>query len=227
MDILSLLSSLSDENNAAFQYKLTPGIDRSRFLGVRLPDIRALARKIVRETETQTFLKDLPHFYFDENMLHGVLISLTKDIDACLVQVETFLPYVDNWAVCDSMSPVSFAKNKAAVLPYAVKWLNSKHAYTCRFGMETLMRHFLDDSFTPELPALVASVKSDEYYVKMMAAWYFATALAKRWDDIIPFLQNRSLDSWTHNKAIQKARESYRVTNEQKEYLKTLKIKGA
>ncbi len=181
MEILALLKSLSDEKNAAFQCKLTPGIDRERFLGVRLPDIRALARSIVREPETQAFLNDLPHFYFDENMLHGVLISLTKDLDESIFQVDTFLPHVDNWAVCDSTSPVSFAKNKSAVLPYALKWLDSKHVYTCRFGIETLMRHYLDISFEPELPALVASVRSDEYYIKMMVAWYFATALAKQW----------------------------------------------
>jgi 3-methyladenine DNA glycosylase AlkD len=224
MEILALLKSLSDEKNAAFQCKLTPGIDRERFLGVRLPDIRALARSIVREPETQAFLNDLPHFYFDENMLHGVLISLTKDLDESIFQVDTFLPHVDNWAVCDSTSPVSFAKNKSAVLPYALKWLDSKHVYTCRFGIETLMRHYLDISFEPELPALVASVRSDEYYIKMMVAWYFATALAKQWESVIPFIENRALDEWTHNKTIQKARESFRVTPEHKEYLKTLKV---
>lgn len=224
METLDLLRSLSDEKNAAFQCKLTPGIDRERFLGVRLPDIRALARKIANEPETEAFLNTLPHFYFDENMLHGVLISQIKDFSACVAAVERFLPFVDNWAVCDSTSPVSFAKNKSAVLPYALKWLDSKHVYTCRFGIETLMRYYLNDGFTPDLPALVASVRSDEYYIKMMVAWYFATALAKQWESVVPFIENRALDDWTHNKTIQKARESFRVTPEHKEYLKTLKV---
>ncbi len=224
METLDLLRSLSDEKNAAFQYKLTPGIDRERFLGVRLPDIRALARKIANEPETEAFLNTLPHFYFDENMLHGVLISQIKDFSACVAAVERFLPFVDNWAVCDTILPAAFTRNKALALPYAKKWLRSPHTYTCRFGIETLMRHYLDNSFEPELPAHVASVRSDEYYIKMMAAWYFATALAKQWESVIPFIENRALDEWTHNKTIQKARESFRVTPEHKEYLKTLRV---
>ena len=224
MEILALLRSLSDESNAAFQYKLTPGIDRERFLGVRLPDIRALARKIANEPETEAFLNTLPHFYFDENMLHGVLISQIKDFSACVAAVERFLPFVDNWAVCDTILPAAFARNKALALPYAKKWLRSPHTYTCRFGIGTLMRYYLNDGFTPDLPALVASVRSDEYYIKMMVAWYFATALAKQWESVIPFIENRVLDDWTHNKTIQKARESFRVTPEHKEYLKTLKV---
>ena len=224
METLDLLRSLSDESNAAFQCKLTPGIDRERFLGVRLPDIRALARKIANEPETEAFLNTLPHFYFDENMLHGVLISQIKDFSACVAAVERFLPFVDNWAVCDTILPAAFARNKALALPYAKKWLRSPHTYTCRFGIGTLMRHYLDNSFEPELPALVASVRSDEYYIKMMAAWYFATALAKQWESVIPFIENRALDDWMHNKTVQKARESFRVTPEHKEYLKTLKV---
>ncbi|MBR5031882.1 MAG: DNA alkylation repair protein [Clostridia bacterium] len=224
METLDLLRSLSDESNAAFQCKLTPGIDRERFLGVRLPDIRALARKIANEPETEAFLNTLPHFYFDENMLHGVLIPQIKDFSACVAAVERFLPFVDNWAVCDTILPAAFARNKALALPYAKKWLRSPHTYTCRFGIGTLMRYYLNDGFTPDLPALVASVRSDEYYIKMMAAWYFATALAKQWESVIPFIENRALDDWTHNKTIQKARESFRVTPEHKEYLKTLKV---
>ncbi|MBO7665871.1 MAG: DNA alkylation repair protein, partial [Clostridia bacterium] len=179
---------------------------------------------IANEPETEAFLNTLPHFYFDENMLHGVLISQIKDFSACVAAVERFLPFVDNWAVCDTILPAAFARNKALALPYAKKWLRSPHTYTCRFGIGTLMRYYLNDGFTPDLPALVASVRSDEYYIKMMAAWYFATALAKQWESVIPFIENRALDDWTHNKTVQKARESFRVTPEHKEYLKTLKV---
>ncbi len=224
MDIIALLKARADEKNADFQSKLTPGIDRERFLGVRVPDIRAVARAVAAEPETSDFIQTLPHYYFDENMLHGVLISQIKDFSACVPAVERFLPFVDNWAVCDVMSPVSFGKNCRSVLPLALGWLASTHTYTCRFGIDTLMRHFLDDQFDVELPERVAAVRSDDYYVKMAVAWYFATALAKKWDDIVPFFTGRALDAWTHNKAIQKARESYRVTAGHKEYLKTLKV---
>lgn len=225
MDIKAELFALADEKNAGFQYKLTPGIERPRFLGARMPQIRALAKRALKDGSCNAFLDTLPHYYFDENMLHGVMISGIKDFDECVKRVEAFLPYVDNWAVCDSMSPAVFAKNKAAALLLAREWIASPHTYTCRFGIAVLMRHFLDEDFSKEYISLVAAVRSDEYYVNMMAAWYFATALAKQWEQTVPFLENKTLGAWTHNKAIQKACESFRVSGAQKEYLKTLKIK--
>ena len=223
MDIQAELFALADEKNAGFQYKLTPGIERERFLGARLPQIRALAKRAQKDPSCGAFLDSLPHYYFDENMLHGVMISGIKDFDECVKRVNGFLPFVDNWAVCDSMSPAVFTKNKKAALSLARGWIASPRTYTCRFGIAVLMRHFLDEDFSPEYNLLVAAVRSDEYYVNMMKAWYFATALAKRWGETVPFIQNAALDAWTHNKTIQKARESFRVSGEQKEYLKTFR----
>lgn len=156
-------------------------------------------------------------------MLHGLLISEMKDYDACIEAVDEFLPYVDNWAVCDIMSPKIFKKNKKALLEKIKEWSKSEEEYTCRFGLEMLMSHFLDDDFKPEYLEIPLSVNNDEYYVKMMIAWFFATALAKQWDATIKHIEDQRLDTWAHNKAIQKARESKRITSKQKEYLKSLK----
>ena len=175
--------------------------------------------------DVEAFLKDLPHEYFDENQLHAFIVSEDKDYERCMADVEEFLPYLDNWATCDQMSPKVFKKNKDGLLLHVRKWLKSDRTYTVRFAIGMLMEHFLDDDFDPEYPKLVAKVKSDEYYVNMMIAWYFATALAKQHDAVIPYLEEQKLDVWTHNKTIQKARESYRITPEQKKYLKTLKRK--
>ena len=171
------------------------------------------------------FLKQLPHTYYDENILHAFLIAGMKDYDACMEALEVFLPYIDNWAVCDSLSPKVFGKHKTELLQKIRLWILSGHTYTCRFGMGMLMRWFLDEDFRPEYLEMPAAVRSEKYYVNMMTAWFFATALAKQWDAAIPYLEQNRLDVWTHNKTIQKARESYRITPEQKEYLKTLKRK--
>ena len=201
------------------------------------PELRKLAKQLERlrtsktaadgktAADVEAFLKDLPHEYFDENQLHAFIISEDKDYERCMADVEEFLPYVDNWATCDQMSPKVFKKNKDGLLLHVRKWLKSDRTYTVRFAIGMLMEHFLEDDFDPEYPKLVAKVKSDEYYVNMMIAWYFATALAKQHDAVIPYLEGQKLDVWTHNKTIQKARESYRITPEQKEYLKTLKRK--
>ena len=218
------LLALQDISYADFQAKLTPNIPRELFIGVRVPELRKLAKKVAEEPETSKFLKNLPHKYYDENMLHGLLISEIKDYDACLVAVDEFLPYVDNWAVCDIMSPKIFKKNKEALLEKIKEWTASEKTYTCRFGIETLMSHFLDDDFKPEYLEIPLSVNSEEYYVKMMVAWFFATALAKQWDETIKYIEEHRLDTWTHNKTIQKARESRRITPEKKEYLKSLKV---
>lgn len=219
------LFELQDKEYGNFQAKLTPGIPRDLFIGVRVPEVRKLAKRLINDPELTKFLKDLPHKYYDENMLHGLLVSEMKDYDTCVAEVDKFLPYVDNWAVCDIMSPKVFKKNKNVLLDKIMDWSASEKTYTCRFGIEMLMSHFLDDNFKPEYLKIPASVRSEEYYVKMMIAWFFATALAKQWDDTIKYLENYRLDTWVHNKTIQKARESYRITPEQKEYLKTLKLR--
>ena len=224
MNIKKELLALQDISYADFQAKLTPNISRDLFIGVRVPEMRKLAKKVAEEPETSKFLKDLPHKYYDENMLHGLIISEIKDYDACIEAVDIFLPYVDNWAVCDIMSPKIFKKNKTALLEKIKEWSASEKTYTCRFGIEMLMSHFLDDDFKPEYLEIPLSVNSEDYYVKMMIAWFFATALAKQWDATIKHMEDQRLDPWTHNKAIQKARESRRITLKEKEYLKSLKV---
>ena len=223
MSIQERLFELQDTEYAAFQQKLTPGVEGETFIGVRVPLVRKLAKELIKEDESEDFLKELPHKYYDENMLHGLLISEIKDYDKCMALTDAFLPYVDNWAVCDIMSPKIFKKNKEKLLAKIKEWSISEHTYTCRFGIEMLMSHYLDEDFKPEYLEIPAAVQSEEYYIRMMIAWFFATALAKQWDDTIPYLINNRLGIWEHNKTIQKARESYRITDEQKEYLKTLK----
>lgn len=223
MNFKEELFALQDISYADFQSKLTPNIPREFFIGVRVPEARKLAKKLAKKPETSEFLKDLPHKYYDENMLHGLLISEIKEFDACVAAVDKFLTYVDNWAVCDIISPKIFKKNKTALLEKIKEWSVSTKTYTCRFGIEMLMSYFLDDDFKPEYLEIPASVRSEEYYVQMMIAWFFATALAKQWDTTIKYILEHRLDKWTHNKTIQKSRESNRITQEQKEYLKTLK----
>lgn len=223
MEILDRLLELRDEENARFQAKLTPGVPEDRFLGVRVPKCRALAKEIMKEGGWEDFLSRLPNYYFDENMLHAILISQIKDYDECIRQTEIFLPYVDNWAVCDTISPKVFAKHKDELIVKIREWAGSEHTYTCRLGIRMLMSHFLDGDFRPEYLEIPAAVRSDEYYVNMMTAWFFATALAKQWENALPYLEQNRLDEWTHNKTIQKAKESYRITPEQKAQLSLLK----
>ena len=195
------------------------------FISIRVPVLRKFAKEFAKEAECEFFLQQLPHEYYDENMLHGLLISQIKDYEECIRLTESFLPYIDNWAVCDIMSPKVFAKHKEELLAKIKTWSQSSHVYTCRFGIETLMTHYLDKEFKTEYLEIPASVRSDEYYVKMMVAWFFATALAKQWEATIPYIEQKRLAPWTHNKTIQKAIESYRISSEQKEYLRSLKIK--
>lgn len=225
MNIQEELFALQDEKYADFQAKLTPTIPRELFIGVRVPEVRKLAKKLYKNPEHEEFLKELPHRYYDENMLHGLLISEEKDYERCVEKTEAFLPYIDNWAVCDIMSPKVFKKHKKELLVKIREWALDEHTYTCRFGIEMLMSHFLNEDFKEEYLEIPVAVSWDEYYVKMMVAWFFATALAKQWDATIPYLETNRLELWTHNKTIQKARESYRITAEQKEYLKGLKRK--
>ena len=218
------LFGMRDAAYAAFIAKLTPGFPPSHFIGVRVPLLRTIARSFAKEeAASQRFLSHLPHSYYEEDMLHGMLISLVKDYDRCLDLTDRFLPYVDNWAVCDTLSPKVFVKYKAQLLENILRWSSSSHTYTCRFGLRMLMTHFLDDSFSADFLQLPAAIRSEEYYVKMMVAWFFATALAKQWEVTLPYLENRQLDPWTHRKTIQKAIESYRIPPERKDYLRTLR----
>lgn len=208
-----------------FQSRLTPTIAPETAIGVRTPQLRKMAKELSRREDIDIFLNDLPHSYFDENQLHAFVISAIKDYDRCLAEVDRFLPYVDNWATCDQMSPKVFRKHKAELLEPIRRWIASDETYTVRFGIGMLMEHYLNEDFDPAYPGMVAAVRSEEYYIRMMIAWYFATALAKQYDAVVPYLQENRLDPWTHNKTIQKAVESYRITPEQKDYLRSLKRK--
>ena len=224
MKAQELLFQLQDKSYRDFQSKLIPTIPVETIIGVRIPTIRKLAKEYGKDPESVEFLKQLPHTYYDENILHALLVAEIKDYEVCVKEVERFLPYVDNWAVCDIFSPKVFRKNKGKLIDKIREWTASDHPYTCRFGMEMLMTHFLDENFRVEYLEIPAAVHSEEYYVNMMIAWFYATALAKQWDATIGYIEDQRLDTWTHNKTIQKARESYRITPEQKEYLKTLKM---
>lgn len=224
-EIRQRLFELQDVSYRDFQVKLIPTVETESMIGVRTPALRKLAREYGKREDIGEFLQDLPHRYFDENQLHAFIISGIKDFETCIMYVEKFLPYVDNWATCDQMSPTVFKKKRQELLPYIREWVKSDRTYTVRFGIGMLMQHYLDEDFDPSYPAMVAGIKSEEYYISMMIAWYFATALAKQYDTILPFIEEKRLDSQTHNRAIQKAIESYRITPEQKAYLKTLKIR--
>ena len=225
MDIQAELWALQDKTYRDFQSKLMPTVAPERIIGVRTPDLRRLAREFGGRLEAEGFLSELPHPYFEENQLHAFILSAMKDYGACMERLEEFLPYVDNWATCDQMSPKVFRKHRAELLEKIRLWLVSPATYTVRFGIGMLMAHFLDEDFDPACLSLVAGLRSDEYYVNMMIAWYFATALAKQYEAALPFIEERRLADWTHNKAIQKAIESRRVTVEAKEYLRSLKIR--
>ena len=223
MEIQKELFSLQDKEYMKFLSKLTPNVSEDTIIGVRIPEIRKLAKKLVKNNEYEDFLKELPHKYYDENLLHGAIISESKDFEKCIKLLDNFLPFVDNWAVCDTISPKIFKKYKKELIEKIKEWSQSDKTYTCRFGVEMLMTHFLDEDFKKEYLEVVADIHSDEYYVKMVVAWFFATALAKQWDYAVIYLENNKLDVWVHNKTIQKARESLRISLEKKEYLKKLK----
>lgn len=221
------LFRLQDEKYRDFLSKLIPSVPPEKVIGVRTPALRAMAKQLAKREDVDAFLDELPHTYFDENQLHAFILSEMKDYAACLSAVDRFLPYVDNWATCDQLSPKVFRKHKPELLVSVRKWIASGETYTVRFGVGMLMEHFLDDDFDPAYLETVAAIRSEEYYVRMMVAWYFATALAKQYEAALPFLERQRLDPWTHNKTIQKAVESYRITSEQKAYLRGLKVKGA
>lgn len=225
-DIKQRLYELQDFPYRDFQSRLLPTVPPETIIGIRTPVLRKLAKELMKTQEITEFLWDLPHQYFDENQLHAFLICEMKDFEECMEETERFLPFIDNWATCDQLSPKAFKKHKQELLPAVEKWIASGETYTIRFGIGMLMQHFLDDDFAPEYPELVAAVRSEEYYVNMMAAWYFATALAKQYDAVLPYIREQRLSPWTHNKTIQKAIESSRISPEQKAYLRDLKIKA-
>ena len=221
--IIEQLFALQDKTYADFQSKLLPNVARETIIGVRTPDMRKMAKKVSKTSAAYDFMHILPHYYFDENQLHAFLLCGQTDFERCLTELERFLPYVDNWATCDQLSPACFKKHVSELLPHIRRWMASEHVYTIRFGMGMLMRYFLDDGFDAEYLEWVSAIHSDEYYIRMMQAWFFATALAKQWDATLPYIQQRRLSDWTHHKTIQKAIESYRITDEQKELLKTFR----
>lgn len=223
--IQTRLFEMQDIAYKEFQIKLLPDVPSESVIGVRTPQLRTYAKEVAKMDGREEFLLDLPHRYFDENQLHAFVISLEKDFDKCMEELERFLPYIDNWATCDQLAPRIFKKYRRELLPYIRIWLASDHTYTVRFGIGMLMSHFLDGDFDERYLEWVAGVRSESYYINMMIAWYFATALAKQYDAALPYLTQERLEVWTHNKTIQKAVESSRIAPEQKTYLKTLRRK--
>ena len=223
-EIRDELFRLQDTKYRDFQVKLIPGKTADDMIGVRTPDLRKYAKQLAKRQDVNDFLNTLPHQYFDEDQLHAFILCEMKDYDQCIEKVSAFLPFVDNWATCDQMSPKIFKKHKDELLIKIEEWISLKETYTVRFGIGMLMEHFLDEDFDIRYPEKISKIRSEEYYVNMMIAWYFATALAKQYDTILPFIENKKLSAWTHNKAIQKSIESYRITDEQKKYLRTLKV---
>lgn len=220
--LLQKLFQLQDSTYRSMQLRILPTLPPEQIIGVRTPDLRSLSKELANE---KWLLESLPHTYFEENQLHSFVISGIRDFSAAAAQIERFLPAVNNWATCDQMNPVCFRKNRAALLPYIEKWIYSEHPYTVRFAIKMLMDHYLDADFSPRYLDMAASIRREEYYIRMMIAWYFATALAKQFDSALPFLTQHRLETWTHNKTIQKAVESYRIPSEHKITLKELRIR--
>lgn len=215
------LFNMRDEKYAEFSAKLLPEIPHKNIIGVRTPELKKYARTI----SSKDFIKKLPHKYFEENQLHAFILSQMRDFEQCIQLVDEFLPHINNWATCDQLLPRIFAKHTDKLFEYIQHWIKSEHTYTVRFAIGELMRFYLGDKFKPLYANMVVNINSNEYYINMMRAWYFATALAKNYEEILPYIENKNLDKWTHNKTIQKALESYRIDNTQKEYLRKLKIK--
>ncbi len=224
-EIQTALFGMRDEKYASFQAPLIPTVSTTAFIGVRTPTLRNYAKEIIRNGGADDFLSDLPHRYFDENQLHAFLIDGIRDFSAAIDAVERFLPYIDNWATCDQLSPRAFARHHDDLLPHIERWIASDHEYTVRFGLKMIMQHYLDERFQTRYLDWTCGIKRSEYYIQMMQAWLFATAIAKQYDATLPYIEQRRLDPWVHNKAIQKAIESFRVTSEHKDYLRTLKEK--
>lgn len=219
------LFSMQDLSYREFHSRLMPDVEKDTVIGIRVPVLRKYVKELAKDPEIGGFLEDLPHRYYEENNVHGFLIQQMKEYGQCMEELEKFLPYINNWATCDMTSPKVFKKHKEELLEAVRRWIVSDHVYTVRYGIGMLMQHYLDEDFREEYPQMVSEIRSEEYYVNMMIAWYFATALAKQYETILPYIEKQKLDVWTHNKTIQKACESYRITPEQKAYLRTLKVK--
>lgn len=217
------LFDMQDVTYRDFHSRLIPNISKDRVIGIRTPILRKFAKEYAKTDDAQAFIRELPHYYYEENNLHMMIITDIKDYDTCVMEIERFLPCIDNWATCDLPTPKCFYKNKEKLLDKVISWIKSDDTYTIRYGIETLMNIYLEDAFESSYPRLVSEVISDEYYVNMMIAWYFATALAKQWETVIPYIEEKRLPEWVHKKTIQKAVESYRITDEQKKYLRTLR----
>lgn len=226
-DLQKELFSLQDLSYRDFQAKLMPTVEKEKIIGIRTPLLRDFAKEFRKRNEAKTFMVELPHRYYEEDNLHGLLIQKIKNFDECITELDRFLPFVDNWSTCDMMSPKVLKKEPDSLLIKINQWLKSEHIYTVRFGVKCLMDFYLDENFSEDILTLVAEVNHEDYYVKMVCAWFFATALAKQYESALPYLTENRLDQWTHNKTIQKAIESYRISDETKIYLKTLKIKTA
>ena len=219
------LFSLQDVAYREFHGGLMPTVDREKIIGVRVPQLRKYAKQIEGTPAAELFLSDLPHRYYEEDNLHAFLLDRIAEYERAAAETDRFLPYIDNWATCDGLNPKVFGKHRDQLLGKIDEWLASDHVYTVRFGIGMLMRYYLDDDFCADHPARVAAVTGEDYYIRMMVAWYFATALAKQYDAVLPYLEQGRLEKWTHNKTIQKAIESYRIAPEQKAYLRTLRRK--
>lgn len=223
MTLFDRLIEVKDDNFKEFQAKLVPNIPRETILGVRTPQMRRIAKEVYESKNRDAFLRDLPHTYYEENLIHFFVLAMINDFDRCVQSVDAFLPFVDCWPISDQATPKTFKNNHQKILPFVKKWISSEHVYTARFGIRMLMNEFLGEDFREEYLDLVASKKGEDYYLKMMVAWFFATALAKKYDETVPYFENRKLDEWVHRKAVQKATESYRVTAAHKAYLKSLR----
>lgn len=224
-DLQKRLFELQDEEYKNFHQKLMPTVPCERVIGIRTPVLRKFAKEFYKEDGAEDFLNSLPHKYYEENNLHSLLLSNEKNFDVLIQKTEEFLPYIDNWATCDMFRPKTFAKNTDKLILKIYEWLKSGKTYTVRYAIGLLLSYYLDDKFKPEYADAVSKIRSDEYYINMMIAWYFATALAKQYDFVIKYITEQRLDKWVHNKTIQKAAESFRISSEKKEYLKSLKIK--
>ena len=223
-EVRTALFDLKDEKYRDFQINLIPNLSKDCLIGIRTPELRKISKTLRNRNDIEKFLKALPHKYFEENQIHSFIIADEKDFESCVEHVNSFLPYINNWATCDQLSPKVLGKHTVELMNYIENWIISDHVYTVRFAICCLMRYYLGDSFKTEYADKVAKITSEEYYINMMRAWYFATAFAKNYKETLPYFETMRMDKWTHNKAIQKALESYRLTNEQKEYLRTLKV---
>lgn len=223
-EIKKNLFKYQDKKYQKFESSLIPNVEKKLIIGVKTPILKNMAKEIIKADLSDKYIKMLPHKYFEENQIHSFIISESKDFDECIKNINHFLKYVDNWATCDQLCPKIFKKNKNQLLIHIKKWINIKKTYYIRFGIKMLMSHFLDEDFDKKYLKIVSSIQSDEYYVNMMIAWYFATALAKQYDDTIVYLEKYKLSPWVHNQTIKKAIESYRVSENNKKYLRSLKL---